>query len=369
MVDRARYLLRDPTGYAAALHMRPTERSVRPYAEGACWASGFWDREVVNIARKAANMRGPVFARLAVITLIGLSHSTGANAQSPEAIVATFYPSLRLAPENETDRHSCSAVLSATRDGQPTVIAAGYTDGTASVLRILRRNGPGSFTVAAESDASLDLVGRDCLIGPVELTGDDRSNLMLELYGVEGAEAWVFTWDGSVLTSLTPTEILDGKRRSLFLTTYLCDLDHDGVLEIIAARKHLGDPASDAGAVYRLGVGGSGYVLEKYILNFSMFFVGDDPSMTATFSLVPDSVGPYTLKVVNGEETGQDRVSGGSILLNGVEVVSPSQLTVQSEFVTFFIESLPVDNELSVTLSGVKDFSFIHVTIEDSTVR
>jgi len=316
-------------------------------------------------------MRMGLLARLAFGVLFGCSIPTPAFAQSPESIVASFYPSLRLAPENETDRHSCFAVLSATLGGlgQPTEIVAGYTDGVAAILRILRRNAAGVFTVAAESDTALDMAGRECWVGPVELTGDDRPELWVWLVGVEDSEDWVFTWDGTVLRSLTPTELRDGKRRSLLLTSSLCDLDHDGVLEIIAARKHLGDPASDAGAVYRLGIGGSGYVLEKYILNFSMFFVGDDPSMTATFSLIPDSVGPYTLKVVNGEETGQDRVSGGSILLNGVEVVSPSQLTVQSEFVTFFIESLPVDNELSVTLSGVKDFSFIHVTIEDSTVR
>ena len=84
--------------------------------------------------------------------------------------------------------------------------------------------------------------------------------------------------------------------------------------------------------------------------------------------LVEDSFPPFTLRVINGDRSGQNRVSGASIRVNEVEVIGPQQVNVTTEFTDTVLTSLFVENRLTVTLTGPPD-AIIIVLVEDSTQR
>jgi hypothetical protein len=80
-------------------------------------------------------------------------------------------------------------------------------------------------------------------------------------------------------------------------------------------------------------------------------------------------VGPYHVRVINGDRFGGHRVASGTVTLNGAEIVSASQLTSAAEFVDAApLPTLPVENTITFTLTGAPD-AFMTVVLQDSTVR
>ena len=77
---------------------------------------------------------------------------------------------------------------------------------------------------------------------------------------------------------------------------------------------------------------------------------------------------PSRCEFINGDRSGQNRVSGASIRVNEVEVIGPQQFNVTTEFTDTVLTSLFVENRLTVTLTGPPD-AIIIVLVEDSTQR
>jgi hypothetical protein len=204
------------------------------------------------------------------------------------------------------------------------------------------------------------MMGHKCAITAIDLTGDGAPELYINF---RGAQAWVFALSGSTLTNLTPVETYSGVDTTRLYRPALCDVRHDGTIQVCTA------PGDDIPAkVYQST--GTTFAPERFaltVLRFQADWASD--AKIASFSLLPDSVGPFTVRVVNGDRSGQHRVTSGSVRINNVEQITASQLTDSVEFVEAEISgSLLSSNEISVNLTGAAN-STIFVIVRDSTSR
>ena len=291
-------------------------------------------------------------------------------AQDVQAIVDQFYPD-RLAPMTSEDRRSCYSVLRTTTGGEPDVIAAGYTDVSDAILRLLTRVGPSSYVLAYETPTTISMIGMTCSVTTVDLDGNGQPDVHLKLSFGKGTSDWMFRWTGSTLTNLTPTYTEDQRQYTELVSSALFDLYHDGTLQVVSG----GNAESDGSdgivlrtphKVFRLG---AAYQFDSWLVAVARFRVGADPRANgASFVPVVDSQAPFTVRIVNGDRTGQKRVSGGSLTLNGVEIVSAGQLTDQVEYLTRTVSSVSSENRLVATITGAVDAELL-VTVSDSTSR
>jgi hypothetical protein len=295
----------------------------------------------------------------AIAGLVLIMLPTRGVAQTASEIVAAHYPDERLSVDDEDQKENCFVVLSSDVVGAPTKIAAVYTNGIEGVLRVLIGSGS-SFAVDAESGATTFMIGHKCAITAIDLTGDGAPELYIN-FG--RAQAWVYALSGSTLTNLTPVETYSGRDMTRLYGPALCDVRHDGTVQVCTAAD------DDVPAmVYRST--GTTLVPERFaltVLRFQADWVVD--AKTASFSLLQDSVGPFTVRIVNGDRNGQHRVTSGSVRVNNVERITSSQLTDSVEFIEAEISgSLLASNEISVSLTGAAG-SAIFVIVRDSTPR
>jgi hypothetical protein len=314
---------------------------------------------------------------LALLTLLlcGAAFvADGLTAQAPDAqlqqVVDRFYPE-RLHPASPDERHSCFDVIETSPNRQPALVIAAYTDRTTGAVRVLRRNAGGAFEVVAENPDNWVLNGTDCGIRVEDLAFDDHQEAIVYFRGLRASSGWVLKWDGSKLQSLTPTTSSGGRESSLLLGPIVYDLEHKGPLSIVAARvvEQLGpgQQARNPAFVYRLGP--SGYQMEKGILGIMGFRADVDPrGNQRVFNFVQDSVPPWTIRVINGDRSGHNRVTGASISINEQEVVGPQDVNERTEFTTKVLKALTNVNHMTATLTGPGE-AYITVLIEDSTKR
>src|SRR6185369_17954893 len=122
------------------------------------------------------------------------------QAQEPQTVVDRFYPQ-QLVPPRPADRHSCYLVLRLTSINEPDAIAAGYTDGSSAVLRLLTRVAPDTYVVSYETPASMALTGSTCNIAGPDVDGDGKPDVMLELQTAAASKRWPFKWTGDSLVA------------------------------------------------------------------------------------------------------------------------------------------------------------------------
>ena len=285
--------------------------------------------------------------------------------------VDQFYPTERLNPSDASERYSCYGVLDGSSTEQPALVIAAYTDQSNGAVRVLRRNDAGVLEVVYDNPDVWMLRGTRCTVRLRDVDFDDEPEAFVYFRGTRASPGWIFRWDGSALVNLTPTRLDDGRELSLLLDPVVYDLEHDGTLRVVASREIAtrvpGQRPRNPAYVYRLGP--TGFEVEKSILGVMGFRADVDPSGNVrSFRLVEDSFPPFTLRVINGDRSGQNRVSGASIRVNEVEVIGPQQVNVTTEFTDTVLTSLFVENRLTVTLTGPPD-AIIIVLVEDSTQR
>jgi hypothetical protein len=295
-------------------------------------------------------------------------------AQAPDAalqqVVDRFYPE-RLHPADTEERHACFEVIETNQAKEPTLLIAAYTDRTTGAVRVLRRNAGGAFEVVAENSDTWVLSGTDCGIRVEDLDFDGRQEAIVYFRGGRASSGWILKWDGTKLQSLTPTRSNGDRESSLLLGPIVYDLEHKGPLSVVAARvvEQLapGQQARNPAFVYRLGP--SGYQMEKGILGIMGFRADVDPrGNQRVFNFVQDSVPPWTIRVINGDRSGKNRVTGASIIINEQEVITPQDVNERTEFTTKVLKALTNVNHLTATLTGQGE-AYITVLIEDSTKR
>jgi hypothetical protein len=309
-----------------------------------------------------------------VFILAALSAPTAAGQTTEvQQAVDRFYPADRLNTGDPADRRSCAQVLAMTAAGRPDVVIAGYADRTAGALRVLRRSAAGEWAPAADAPAEWLLPGTRtrCTIRLHDVDFDGQPEAFATFEGIRAGVGWIVRWDGSRLVNLTPTR-RDGERQvSVLLDPAVYDLEHSGPLRVVAARQVAsaapGVPPPSPAFVYRLGP--SGFEVESAILAIMGFRVDVDPrGNLRSFRPVTDSSGPYTVRVINGDRTGARRVTGATLRINGAEVLGPLRVHERAEFTTAELPSLPVQNQVTATLTGPTD-AFVIVLVQDSTKR
>jgi hypothetical protein len=253
----------------------------------------------------------------------------------------------------------------------PAVIIASYTGRMGAAIRVLRRRPSGEFDVAAESPENWALAGNDSQVRVEDLDFDGRPEVIVYFLGGRLSTGWILKWDGATLRNLTPTTKNGDRETSLVLSPAVYDLEHKGALSIVATRTveniGPGQQARNPAYVYRLGA--SGYEMQRGILGIMGFRADVDPrGNLRPFRLVADSTPPWTLRVINGDREGKNRVAGASISINNREVLGSGDLDERTEFVTKVIPRLDNVNEMTATLAGMGE-SYITVLVEDSTKR
>jgi hypothetical protein len=310
-------------------------------------------------------------ALLCLVVAVLVSPFPG-RAQGPDLqpVLDQFYPADRLKPLNAAERQSCSAPLDAPGGGS-SVLLAGYTNRSAGALRLLRRAADGPYRVTFDNPDSWLLPGSRCAIRLRDVDFDGQPEVFVYFQGVRASSGWIFKWDGTTLRNLTPTETVEGRASSLLLDPQLYDLDHQGALEVIAARiverPAAGVRSRNPAFVY--GLTESGYAAQGSLLAVAAYRADVDPrSNLRAFRLLEDSTGPYRLRVVNGDRLGKHRVTGATIQVNEVAVLEPRDLTEAMAFASVTIPPLAIQNHLTATLAGPPDGTLL-VLIEDSTRR
>ena len=291
--------------------------------------------------------------------------AAGAAAQTDSQVVATFFPQ-RLIDESQKDYQAggplpfetFSYVAADLADDGSRFLIAAYSNGFSGVIRVLRREN-GTARVVDEPDLPL-LGGIFPEVSLIDIEDDGRPEVAVSYSSARGPTAdWLFRWDGARLAVFGPTT----RDESGYVDTQLSnvdyvDVDGDGILEIL-------DPVvSDSGTV----------AWEVYHLEGSTFVAGTSLSYLGEFSFPAatpadsvqsfaiESPGPgWVLTVVNGDRDGSHRVHAGTVRLNGVAVVTPSDLDEGVRTVIRSV-SVSVENRVAVSLDGPHG-SHVRITV------
>jgi len=312
------------------------------------------------------------------VAVLGLALIVGAPnpvmGQTVAEIVDGLYPLNRLSPDNAEERRTCFDVLTTLPSGEPNLIAAGYSDSIDGLISVLGRDSNGAYQRLYDTPSSLGTLAANCVVSAVDIDGDGQKDVVATLGAqMRGSRTWVFRWSGSDLINLTPTEVLGGQTISALANVGMIDVYHDGTKQIVSEFQGGGGGPDAPVAVpyefYRILPSGAEFQREKYVLTYSHLTIGEDlPGDPSPFWLSEDSTAPYVVTIVNGDRVGGNRVTGGSIVINGTEIIGPTQLNASVEFVQVTLPSLPTRNQMAATLTGGPG-AFIHVLIEDSTIR
>ena len=304
------------------------------------------------------------------LVILGAPTPSPAQTSDLQLVLDQFYPVDRLKPQTGAERQSCAAQLPGAAN-QPPAILAGYTTRATGALRLLRRTSAGALEVAFDSPDTWSMPGSRCSIRLRDVDFDGQPEAFVNYQGVRASSGWVFKWDGTTLRNLTPTETVDGRLSSLLLDPALYDLDHQGPLELIAARaveRQVPGTRSRYPA-YVYGLADAGFTVQGSVVAVVGYRADVDPrSNLRSFRLIEDSTGPYRLRVVNGDRFGKHRVTGASIQVNEVPVLEPRDLTEAMAFASVTIPALAVQNHVTATLTGAADGTLL-VLIEDGTKR
>lgn len=287
-----------------------------------------------------------------------------------QALVDPFYPADRLKPITAAERQSCAAVLSGTA-GSPTAVIAGYTNRSNGAIRVLQRTEQGQLAVTFDNPERWVLPGARCTVRLRDVDFDGRPEVFVSFQAVRASAGWVFKWDGTTLSSLTPVRTAEGRESSLLMDPTTYDLDHQGPLEIIAARdvERLGPGmrSQTPAFVYRLGA--NGFEVDGSLLVVAAYRGDVDPRANSrSFRLLQDSSGPFKMRLVNGDRAGNHRVTGVTVTINELTIVEPRDVTASTQFASAAVPSLAVQNHVTATLTGPPDATLL-VLLEDSVNR
>jgi hypothetical protein len=284
---------------------------------------------------------------------------------APETIVDQFYPQQLVDPNFPDDRTSCFGIMQVGQDGQPSVIVANYLDAYGAI-RILTRGDKGTFA-ATDGPTGLNLGGSRCSVDFLDVNGDGVKEVHVAIAGAGvGTADWLFRWDGQTLVTLNP--VVKGKFASTtaFGSANFVDLYHDGTLAVYCVRANT--PSQDGkldepDQVYRWQNGT--FQRSANALLLSLPVGGANSPFTTSFVVAKGSVGPYTLRVINGDNQGNHRASG-QVLLNG-QSVTWFQLTGNSMSSSPITVTSNAPNQLTVNFNNQYTDGNLAIVVEDGS--
>jgi hypothetical protein len=294
-----------------------------------------------------------------LVVAASLTDGVGGFQTNVETIVSEFHPQaldvLSVESRGEIKREQCFAVIDQDSSGPLTILAA-YTNLTTARVRLLSRNGS-SFAVVAEP-LEERFAGWTCEVHPVRLDSEVRKGAHVKLYGNRGSSDWVFAWDGSTLTNITPLATGPlGFIESQLLNAEVVDVNGDGVSEIYSFSQPPDSGASEPAYIYRIVDGN--YALDRPVIGLYEFQrkSGNPNTDTIAVDLPTGAGGPFLLRVYNGAGGDQggarveNAVESGRVWFNGQEIVSPQHFGNDVALIERNV-TLQAENELKVRLGG-----------------
>lgn len=297
----------------------------------------------------------------AILTIMLASASCMA---STEDVVRSFFPTRlnekAVSQGRSSQPETAFVVLETAADGSPLTIVAAYSNGIQGMFRVLKASS-GAFNVAFENN---DFDGTNPRMELVDVDGDGAKEVAAYSTSFTGIQdIYLYKWDGSSLINLLPA----GEE---LLNASLIDLYHDGTLQLVSVSDPRwypgsGRPNDTSQTVYRI-VNGK-FAKDKTLLLLECFArsTAAPKTVSRSFTIPVATTGPFQLIVFNGGNGAQNRVSAARILLNGTEVVGPSQLNQNVAAVSVAISNLANQNTLQVEIDS-KPGGIVWVGIENA---
>jgi hypothetical protein len=284
--------------------------------------------------------------------------------QQIEQIVDQFFPQ-RLIDESQADFQQggpapfrARAFEIADLDGAGTAnyIVAAYTNGFSAAIRVLRLQN-GIATLAAEPNLRL-LSGVFPAVELIDIENDGGTEVAVHFRSAGGPPFnWVFKWTGTELGLIGPVSV--DERGDVFTAlagSAFFDVDGDGTLEIV-------DQLEETESVHVYRFDGQKFTLTKTVNFFDTFYRDTAAPVLETSEFeVHNPGGGFVLTIVNGDRNGANRVSSGTIKLNGVVVLTPNDLNQQVRTVVRQVTVL-AQNVLEAELAG-KPSGQVLITVE-----
>jgi FG-GAP-like repeat len=260
----------------------------------------------------------------------------GGSIQQPtvDEVVRQFVPYEKLGLDRADPAdpaETCAAVLETDRSGQPTLIAAAYLGRRRGRLLILERQDDGRFTLLAEED--IDGNDGPCEAEVPDFDGDGRPEIFVTVSGMRGphVEGFIFRWTDAVAMA-SPAHRLVPVESGLH-DPELIDVLHDGTTQIFQASIDYGVPVEGPRTGHVI-VGGraDGSALRNHEESWVVCdrsSCDDDPARLQDV----DPGRRYTLRLVNGDRGGANRVRVIGVTVNGRERLPKAARPSDGEFI------------------------------------
>jgi hypothetical protein len=322
---------------------------------------------MTNAGRSGNRPRGGQQAWIGVLALTTVSiiilmwHGTpfAEVALSDRQIVDQFFPQLLIddaaadfaAGGPEPSRFADYVLADLDKTGRNDFIVAAYSNGFRGAVRVLRKQGGGAVLVAEPQ--MLSIAGIVPRLRLVDVNADGRPEVLVTFASAQGLAAqWLFTWAGTALSLIGPVAL---DERGLSSTTMvggdLLDLDGDGVLEIVVPGEFAEVP-QDTGTflVYRFD--GTRYAASNVLNVFQTVVRGTAAPVSVSRDFEVGSPGDqYKLSLVNGDPKGKNRVSSGTVRLNGVVIMGPERFKQKTPVLIQSV-TLQTVNTLAIELAS-----------------
>jgi hypothetical protein len=288
----------------------------------------------------------------------------GLTTQEAEQIVEQFYPQQLIDDSNERVQRGGPAPFRAKAfevadlDGTGTAnyIVAAYTNGFRARIRVLKLQGS-TPTLIAEPNLRL-LGGIFPAVELVDIENDGRPEVVIHFSSARASLFdWVFKWTGTDLGLIGPVSVDEhGDVFTALGDSDFFDVDGGGILEITQR-------SAETQTIKVYGFDGQKFSLSKTLNLFDTFYrhAGTPVLQTSEFE-VANPGGGFVLTIVNGDRNGDNRVSSGTVRLNGVQILSPNDLNQQVRTVVRQVTVL-ASNVLEAELAG-KPTGQVLITIE-----
>lgn len=284
--------------------------------------------------------------------------------QEAEQIVEQFFPQ-RLIDESEADfqqgglepfRASAFELADLNGTGTANYIVAAYINGFRASIRALKLQDGGAVLVA---EPSLRLLtGVRPAVELVDIENDGRPEVVIHFSSARASLFdWVFKWTGTDLGLIGPVSVDEhGDVFTALTDSDFFDVDGDGILDITKRSAE-----TQTIKVYRFD--GQKFGLAKTLNFFRTFYrhAGTPVLQTAEFE-VANPGGGFVLTIINGNREGDNRLSSGTVKLNGAVVLRPNDLNQQVRKVVRQVTVL-ANNVLEVELAG-KPTGQVLITVE-----
>jgi len=299
---------------------------------------------------------------LVLIACVVSARVSNAQTSPADDIAAHFYPSSldqdfqrNHAPDVVPLRLTATAWVDLDRTGNDDYLAACYSDGMAAKLRLIKGSTVANSILVTETPDG-EVAGDQPHVMPVDVDNDGVPELVVEF----ARGTWIYKYANAHLTLISPTrQTLRGKTSALGSVAF-ADIDGSGVLALL--EYVLGDGPPSPYRIYSLSNGA--FSLSTLTALFTDRFepvAGDPPTAERHFSATAGS--NYTLRIVNGDQQNQYRVTSGELTINGATVVAANAWGFRTLVVPI---GLLAQN--TVTFSGNTD-STLSITITVGTAQ